>query len=272
MRGDFVYYEDLAPSRTAPAGTGKGLRRLIIAAAVVIAAELIWLFAVSPCMPLESVEISAFSGIDRSTVLSLAGIESKSSWFTVDAGEAERRLESHHRVESARVLKRFPDRVKIFLVPRTPAAMCFAPLNERTVPVYFDHGGMIIGVGGEEAFGGVPILSGLLIDNPVPGMHLPALFGPLLENIEKVHSEAPELLEAVSEIRVNRKPFDGFDLVMYPVHNPVKVRLGPDINEDTLRYALLMIDVFESQNADIEEIDFRTATASYVLKEASPGE
>jgi cell division protein FtsQ len=280
MQGDFIYSQDVLPAKDARTKTERGLKRFITAAACVIGAELVWLFAVSPCMPLQAVEINAFPGIDRDTVLSIAGIDSKSSWFSLDALRAGRELEKHSRIESARVLKRFPDRVKIFLTPRTPAALCLASSGGRVVPVYFDREGVVISVGnagsgeaphiaGEHA---VPILSGLVIDNPVPGMRLPAVFGPLLENIERIGSGAPELLEAVSEIRINRKPFDGFDLVLYPVHNPVRVRLESDISEDTLRYALLMIDVFESGHADVDEIDFRTATASYTVKEASSDE
>jgi cell division protein FtsQ len=278
MQGDFIYSEDVLPVKTVQVKAGRGLKRLIMAAAIVIAGELIWLFAVSPCMPLEAVEVNAFPGMDRDTVLSIAGIDSKSSWFTLDALHAGQELEKHSSIETARVLKRFPDRVKIFLTPRTPAAMCLASSGGRTVPVYFDREGMIISVGTGEALPNVspeprvPILSGVVIDNPVPGMRLPAVFGPLLENIEKIGSGAPELLEAVSEIRINRKPFDGFDLVLYPVHNPVRVRLESDLSEDMLRYALLMIDVFESRHEDLDEIDFRTATASYTVKEASSDE
>ncbi|MDR2371227.1 MAG: FtsQ-type POTRA domain-containing protein [Treponema sp.] len=278
MQGDFIYSEDVLPAKTAQVKAGRGLKRLIMAAAFIIAAELIWLFAVSPCMPLETVEVNTFPGMDRDTVLSIAGIDGKSSWFTLDALRAEQELEKHSSIETAHVLKRFPDRVKIFLTPRTPAAMCLASSGGRTVPVYFDREGVIITVGAGGASPDipleprVPILSGVVIDNPVPGMRLPAVFGPLLENIEKIGGGAPELLEAVSEIRINRKPFDGFDLVLYPVHNPVRVRLESDLSEDMLRYALLMIDVFKSRHTDLDEIDFRTATASYTVKEASSDE
>jgi cell division protein FtsQ len=251
---------------------GKGLRRVLVGAAVIIGAELIWLFAVSPCMPLSSVEINAFPGIDRAVIVSLAGIQDASSWFTVDAARAEHALEAHYRIETARVIKRFPDRVKIFITPRTPVAMTLSPVNGRMAPVYFDRGGMIIHVGSLDSGAKVPILSGVIIEQPVPGMRLPAAFSPLLENIEKIGGSAPELLDAVSEIRINRKPFDGFDLVLYPVHNLVRVRLEPEISEEILRYVMLMIDVFESRDTELEEIDFRTGTASYTVKEAPSGE
>jgi cell division protein FtsQ len=103
-------------------------------------------------------------------------------------------------------------------------------------------------------------------------MRLPAALTPLLEEIEKIKTASPELLGAVSEIRINRKPFDGFDLILYPLHNPVKVRLEHTINEDTLRYVMLLLDVFESEDTMPEEIDFRSGVASYTVKEAPSGE
>jgi hypothetical protein len=41
------------------------------------------------------------------------------------------------------------------------------------------------------------------------------------------------------------------------------------VNEDILRYALLMVDVLSSGNEDIDTLDFRSGIASYIPKEAS---
>jgi cell division protein FtsQ len=274
MSGGFIYSEDVLSSKSAPAPVlGKGLKRVLLAAAVVIGAELIWLFIISPCMPLSTVEIIGYHGLDRSQVLALAGIDSAASWFTVNTAKAEKELENFYLIDSAKVLKRFPDRVKIFIYPRVAAAMTLAPVNGRLTPVYFDDEGVIFNIGqGEPPLEKTPIISGIVIEDPRLGMRLPAVFSPFLANIEKINNEAPDLLQAVSEIRINRKPFDGFDLILYPVHNPVKVRLEPEINEDILRYVMLVIDVFASRHTELEEIDFRTGTALYTIKEAYSGE
>ncbi|MDR2158519.1 MAG: FtsQ-type POTRA domain-containing protein [Treponema sp.] len=270
MSGDFIYSEDLIPRRPA-VFTGAG-RRLLIIAAAVLAAEMIWLFVITPCMPLSTVEVETFEGLDRGTVLSLAGISERSSWFIVDPRKMERALEEYYLIDSAKVVKRFPDRLQIFLEPRTAVALSLARVQDRIVPVYFDKEGVIFRIGGDGAGSAVPILSGLVFDQPVPGMRLPPVFLPLLEDIDRIGRGAPELLNAVSEIRINRRPFDGFDLYLYPVHSPLKVRLESGISEDILRYMMLMVDVLGAGNSEIDEIDFRTGVASYAVKEAPPGE
>jgi cell division protein FtsQ len=270
MSGDFIYSEDVIPRR--PAFFSVAGRRLLIIAAAVLGAELIWLFVIIPCMPFSTLEVETLDGLDRGTVLSLAGIGGKSSWLTVDPRKAEQALEEYYLVDSARVIKRFPDRLQIFLEPRTAVALSLARVNGRIAPVYFDRHGVVFRVGGNGAHPVVPVLSGLVFDQPVPGMRLPAVFFPLLEDIDRISRDAPELLSAVSEIRINRKPFDGFDLCLYPVHSPLRVRLESGLSEDILKYMMLMVDVFDTGNSGVDEIDFRTGVASYTVKEAPLGE
>jgi cell division protein FtsQ len=275
MSGDFIYPEDVASAKSSvPRGLEKGLKALIIAAAAVLILELIWLFAITPCMPLSKIDVITFPGIDRAEVIALAGIGERSSFVSVNSREAEKALEGLYGIESARVTKRFPNAVKIVLIPRSAVGISLALQDGRMVPVYFDRYGVVFKIGNEEGevpSPSLPLISGLVFDPPELGMKLPAMFGGFLGSLQSIRDSAPELLGAISEIRINRKAFDGFDLVLYPVHNQVKIRLEPDLNEETLRYMMLMIDVFASKNSDIEEIDFRTETASYKIKEASSG-
>jgi cell division protein FtsQ len=263
-------------ARGAGSGVEKGLNALIIAAAAILVLELVWLLAVSPCMPLTKIEVLPFPGMSREEIIAAAGIGERSSYVSVKAAQAERSLENLYQVESARVIKRFPNAVKIVLIPRSAAGMSLARLDGRLAPVYFDRSGLVfkIGKGNDETIRDLPqlpVISGLVFENPSLGMRLPAIFGPLLSRLEAIRDASPELLAAISEIRINRKAFDGFDLVLYPVHNPVRIRLEPDLNEASLRYVMLMLDVFASKHSEIEEIDFRAETASYKEKEAPSG-
>jgi cell division protein FtsQ len=148
----------------------------------------------------------------------------------------------------------------------------------RQVPVYYDRKGVVFNIGGEASGGAglisgdLPVISGLVIEDPRPGMQLPAAFIPLLEQLDQIRQNAPELLSAVSEIRINRKPYDGFNLILYPVHKPIRVRLEKDLSEETLRYVLLMLDVFDKAGGYPEEIDFRSGIGSFSVKEAPSGE
>jgi cell division protein FtsQ len=166
----------------------------------------------------------------------------------------------------------FPNRLRIVLEDRRPVAVSLTSLEGRLLPVLFDKRGVIFKVGktAEGLLTDMPVVSGLVFENAAVGMQLPPMFSPFFAGLERLHDTAPELLAVLSEIRINRKAYDGFDLILYPSHNPVKVRVS-ELNEDMLRYMMLVIDVFSSRDIPVEEIDFRTSTASYTVKEASSG-
>jgi cell division protein FtsQ len=273
MSSGYAYAEDIVAAKT-PAKLDKILKRLIMIIALILAAELIWLIGISPCMPLAAVELSAFPGIDKAAVMARAGIDARSSYMTVRPREIEEVLRTLPQVESARVIKQFPNRVKIILESRRAVALSLAGIDGRVRPVYFDKNGVVFKIGGAgspEPASSMPIISGLVFEHASVGMRLPPMFTGFFTELERISDSAPELLAAISEIRINKKAYDGFDLVLYPAHGHVKVRTGSELNEDVLRYMMLFIDVFSSQGIDVEEIDFRAGTASYVIKEASSG-
>jgi cell division protein FtsQ len=255
------------PKNRESRGLEKGAKVLIIATASVLVLELIWFLAISPCMPLSRVEITGFPGLERAEVLSRSGIGERSSYVSVNRQTVEKNLEAIKEVESATVSKHFPGTVKIRLVPRVAVAMAFTVIDERRVPVYFDRRGIAFKTGGVPSGAlSMPVISGLPLEEDKP---LSALYQPLFASLDRIRYADSELLEAISEIKINKKPFSGFDLILYPVHSPIRVRLEPALNGETLRYVMLMLDVLASKNQEIDEIDFRTGTASYELKEAS---
>jgi cell division protein FtsQ len=256
------------------AGGLTGIKALIIAAGAVLVLEMLWLFVISPCMPLSRLEVASFSGLDRGEVLRRAGIGERSSYISVKPRIVEKNLEAVREVESVRVIKRFPNSVSILVVPRTAVAVAFERIGGRQTPVYFDRRGILFKTGGSlspaqspyAAHLGLPVISGLPMEEPLPAVYLP-----LFASLDQIRYADPQLLLTISEIRINRKPYGGFDLVLYPVHSPVRVRVESKLTEETLRYVMLMLNVFAERNQEIEEIDFRTETASYKLKEASSG-
>ncbi|MCL2880454.1 MAG: FtsQ-type POTRA domain-containing protein [Treponema sp.] len=252
----------------------KGLKRLLIIAAIILGAEFIWLAGISPCIPLSAIDVQSFPGFDKAAVLAYAGISDKSSFVSVNAGETEKILASCYLVEQARVVKRFPDRLSIFLAPRKAVALAMADVDGSQAPVYFDRHGVVFKIGnaaGEVFQNTLPVISGLVIQDASLGMQLPASLVPFLTELAGIEEKAPELLAAISEIKVNRRPYDGFDLVLYPVHSPVRVRLGNSISEETLRYVMVILDVFDSQPVKPAEIDFRSIISPYTVKEVPSG-
>jgi cell division protein FtsQ len=257
-----------------PAGifSDKILKRILTAVAVVLGVELLWLFGIRPCMPLSHFDIKGIPNVDKAAVLVAAGIGEHSSYITVNREAAEAALALLPMVKSAQVIKRFPSGIEIILEPRRAAAITFLENGERISPALIDGNGMIFSIGREGYRDDVlPVISGLSLDKAYPGMKLSRVYRGLFGQLEVLAAESPQLLSTISEIRVNQKNYDGFDLTLFPVHIPVKVRTGPDLDAEILRYMLLMLDVLSPRAAEIEEIDFRTGTASYTLKEAHSG-
>jgi len=260
---------DYNEKKQTPGKIEKGLKRLLIVAAVIFTMQLVWLFGVSPFIPFSTVEVHDFSSLHRAEILSLAGINENSSFFSTNVKEIQERLSRHILVESAVVMKRFPDRLSIYLNPRQAAAVTLTSINSRQVPVFVDRKGVYFKYGeiGSHDAMDLPVLSG--VENPQLNMRLPSSLVTLVENLSKMSISSPELLSAISEIRIERKSWDGFDLVLFPVHSSIKVRIENDLNEETLRYMLLMLNVFEANADKPEEIDFRSGMGSYKIKENS---
>jgi cell division protein FtsQ len=252
------------------------LKWLLVVLAALLAGELVWVLGVTPCMPFSVIEISGIPDLDRGEALAQAGIGPHSSYMTVDARRAELALNALYQVESARVTKQFPDTIRIALEGRKAVAMALVPVNGAMEPVLFDKYGVVlqIGSGGMESgvnIEALPLISGLVFEDVSLGMKLPAQFQRFLFDLARLNNAAPELLGTISEIQVSRRAYDGFDLALFPVHYPAKVRVGNEITADTIRYMLLLIDMFKKQGVMTDEIDFRTGTASY-RKEGSLGQ
>jgi cell division protein FtsQ len=247
----------------------KGLKRLLVAAVIILTAELIWLFGVSQFIPFSTIEVHEFSGITRSEILFLAGIDDNSSYFSTNIGIIREKLCSHILVESAVVMKRFPDKLSIFLEPRQAAALTLTTINAKQAMMYIDRNGVFYKIedGVLQEKKDIPLLSG--IENAQLSKHLPSALIPLVKNLWEIAVSSPELLSAISEIRIERKAWDGYDLVLFPVHSSIRVRIENNLTEDTLKYILLMLNVLETDIQRPQEIDFRSGMGSYKIKELS---
>ena len=292
MLGDFIYsaetnaasMEAASYKYSAPRKFEKAARRFLLFAAIFVTGGLIWIFAISPCMVPVKTEVKSFAGLDKVDVMKIAGIDSGAAYISVNAGEAEQRLSEYYLVESAKVVKRFPDRLFIFLEPRRAVALTFARIRGRTRPVYFDRHGVVFKIGNEaEAVPAwLPIISGIFDDDqPIElAMRLSSAYLPLLARIEAISDEDAKIWQAISEIGIAKKTDNLFDLVLYPVHDSTRIRMRDDINKDTISYALLMLDVCRrlgdpSVGGVPYEIDVRSGigvvSANAIAKEASFG-
>jgi cell division protein FtsQ len=245
-------------------GFEKIFKRILLVAAILLAAELVWLFLITPSFPLDSVAIKTIDGVTRNDVLKIAGITPRSSYMAVNEKEVQTALMLNPLVSTAKVIKHFPSSVEIILEGRQPCAVSLTFKDGKCIPLFFDKEGVIFKMGSDgDIPNTIPILSGFQFDNVVPGTKMPSFLLPLLSDIEEIKTKSPELLSVISEIHLNKKTYGGFDLILYPEYNTVRMHLGADLKDETLRYMMLFLDVLKEKKLSVREVDFRTGTASY---------
>ena len=282
MSGDYVFSgdEQVAVGKSNVSRSDKILKRVLFFLALILIVELIWLFGITPCMPFSRIDmrgLSNINGINEELVIIHSGLSPQSSFVNTNTRKIQKALESLYMVESASVKKRFPDSLLIEMSPRTAVAFFVAPANGRLTPVFLDREGVIFSIGAisddlKAMVYRLPVISGLVFENLRLGVRLPEMLKPFFYDLERINAYNPDLLAGISEIRIHKKEYDGFELVLYPVHSQVRFRVGAELNEEVLRYMMLVIDVLNDQGAVTEEeIDFRTGTASYKIKEVTSG-
>jgi len=293
MLGDFIYsgevedaafQYDSAYGYDGPADNDKAqkiektVRKFLALAAVFVAIGLVWIFCVSPVMVPVKIDVKSFQGLSKTEVLNYAGIKNGATYIAVNANEAETLLSGHPMVESAKVIKRFPDRLSIFLEPRQAVAVVIARVNGSLRPVYVDKYGYAFRVGnaaGETPPAWLPVVSGVFDDSrPLGlGMRLPHGYLSLFSRIAEISGEDPKIWQAVSEIGIAKKSNGLYDLVLYPVNSRIRLRMGSDIGKDNIYYALLMADACLRLGGGLpDEIDARSGLGVYKTKEAGFGE
>jgi cell division protein FtsQ len=286
--GDYIYsgdVEDAAYQYDVPADNDKAqkiektVKRFLALAAVFISIGLVWVFAISPALVPVKIDVKSFQGFGKADVLNFAGIRNGATYISINAQEAEALLSKHPMVESVKVIKRFPDRLSIFLEPRQAVAVVVARVNGRLQPVYVDRYGVAFRVGngaGEAPPSWLPVISGVL-DERQPlglGMQLNAVYLPLFSRIAAISEGDSNIWQAVSEIGIAKKSNDVYDLLLYPVNSQIKLRMGSEISKENIYYALLMADVCRQLgNGRLpDEIDARSGLGVYKPKGAGFGE
>jgi cell division protein FtsQ len=268
---DFMVNEKNTDSavRAAPFKFEKLFKRLLFVCSLLLAGELLWLFVVNPAMPLSTITVNGMEDFDRRAILNEAGITERTSYLSFNASDAKAALEMIPQIESATIIKKFPDAVIITLQKRKAAALSLADIAGRAGLIVYDKNGVVFEIGNADdtvANNGLPIISGMVFENAQPGMRLPSFLLPLLNDIHELAENAPELLAVISEIRINKKTQGAYDLILWTAHSPVKIKLGSELKENDLSYMLLLLDVLKEKGIDVDYIDYRSGTASYLPK------
>lgn len=238
---------------------------LVFVLAVLLFAELIISMVLVPCFSKPSITVSGLKSASQQEFTELLGSMKTSFWLRFDTQRAASLLSSVPYIDSVDVSKVFPDRVIVSVKERVPVAKTVINNGGRYISVQIDKNGVLFTGNRQKSDTDyeIPLVSGLPVEKFREGMSIPANYRVLLDQIETVRSRSQKYFAAISEIQVVQKEYGNYELVLYPVHKHVRVLTDRSLNEEALKYMMVVLDVVDSIEPDVSEIDLRYGSVSY---------
>ncbi len=191
-----------------------------------------------------------------------------SSWIKFDVQKAASILSSIAGIEEVKIEKKFPDKVFINIKERTPVAVTFLIEDGHSIPVQIDSNGVLFFSEKKNVFdtASVPIISGLPVVNVSDGMRIPSAYRPLIEAIAEIEKLPQKYFAAISEICVIPKEFGNYELSIIPSLSKVKVLTDRALNEEALKYMMVVLDVVNQLDSEVSLVDLRYGSVAYRVK------
>ena len=190
------------------------------------------------------------------------------NWANFNVSEAVAILSSEPGIDNVMVEKKFPDRIYINVVEREPVAITFIVDDGYTNPVQIDKNGVLFPVKDHDGVDSnvIPIISGLPVEHMSGGMRIPSKYRPLIDQIYKIGSQKNNYFAGISEICVLPKDTGNYELALIPSQSKIKVLTDRSLNEDALKYMMVVLDVVNKIGADVSEIDLRYGSVSCKIR------
>lgn len=220
---------------------------------------------VRPCLEAPKVSVTGTENYSAAEIVNLLRPMNTKNWFDFNADSAVSILASESGIDSVSVRKAFPNKIYIEVTERAPVAMTFLSQNGRSIAVQIDKSGVLFPEHSFEASeaAGVPIVSGLPIEHLTEGMRIPQKYRTLIDQISVIQNISKKYFAAISEICVIPKEYGNYELAIIPVGSKIKVLTDRTLNEDALKYMMVALDVVNSIEPNVSEIDLRYGSVSY---------
>lgn len=271
---DFVFsgIEDIerATTKDRPVRDTKttAVKIILIALCLLLLVEALAYLFVVPCMAPVKIVWRGLSGYSINDMGPRIADIAGRNWLQFSCADAQSLIASVPGIEEAQVVKRFPDKVMIRVTERTPVAMTFVVIGERTVPVQIDRHGILFPAAPSSPPQQLPLVSGIPVENIPEGMRIPAKYLALIDQIADIRALPQNYFAGISEIHVQPKEYGNYELVLYPMHSRTRILTDRQLNEEALQYMMIVLDVVNAIEPAVEEIDLRYNSFSYRARKA----
>jgi len=273
---DIVAGERFVTSERDPARERRAQRALlfvIVLLLLVISGQIVYHLVVAPQLSISQITVHSEVGIREEELLRAAHVQVGMLFFQADPQAIAARLESFAEVRTAGVERVFPDKLIITVRRRMPLAAAVVATNNGSRTVLFDDAGVVFQVGADATGAALPVVSGLRFPEARVGLELPSLVVEFLRQLRSLQLNDPELYALFSEFRIVPRNDYSYEVVLYPMHFPVPVRIGAEINAEMVQYVMMMLDVLRSEGelARVEELDMRSGDTVIRYRERLDG-
>lgn len=236
----------------------------------IIILELGFHFLIAPSVTIDRIIISTESSFPYSDdyLLNKAGISQSDTFFDINTALIEKRLMMVPSIRSVSVEKVFPSVLKIGIDSRIPVGLSLITTDSGIVPAVIDNEGIVYMTGNDLVSMDLPIISGVDFPAIKSGMRMPRELCSFLEDMEAIKNSSPGLYALISEIKFVRKGSIDYEVLLYPRNHKTKIRIGSGLDEEMLKYIIMVLEVISDQPGmeGLEEIDFRTGDVVYRIQ------
>ncbi|UCF97630.1 MAG: FtsQ-type POTRA domain-containing protein [Spirochaetaceae bacterium] len=243
---------------------------LVAALSLFLVGELVFHFLVAPRLTVRNILISSDLPLSKEEILSIAGAEENAFYYSVNPAEIREALEHLPMVREAAVEKVFPDQLHITLYGRIPLSMLFFTSPEGTsIPMVVDDQGVIFEIGTGISEWDLPVITGVQFKQLKVGMKLPEQMLSILQDLDRLRQEDPQVFRLISELRLIPKSMGTPEVLLYPLQYPVRLRLSGGLDAAVLRNASIILDLLARQELliRVRELDMRTGEVVYRIEE-----
>ena len=262
------FFSDVEDTSSQAAASDKKVRAIKIIFAILcflLAAELVVYKYILPSFSSPKISVTGLSAYTPEDFAEKLMPFSTANWFDFDVDQAASLISNEAGIESVTVEKKFPDKILIKIEEREPVAMIFMMDNGLSSAMEIDKNGVLFAPRASEKNENsyMPVVSGLPVEYMASGMRIPAKYRPLIEQISKIKQLPQKYFASISEICVIPKDSGSYDLALIPSQSRVKVLTDRSLNEDQIKYMMVVLDVVNQLGSDVSEVDLRYGSLSY---------